>query len=54
MRRIDVYVDESDLAILEDLPESLSEHIRRAIKDYIIKLRGFLASASESEKKDGE
>lgn len=52
MRRIDVYITENQLSFLSTLPGTISEHVRRALDDYIQKMRVAKASASKSKKGD--
>ena len=55
MRRINLYVDETELQYLKTLTGKLSTHIRIAISDYIKKLarEGISSSQSKGSEKDG-
>lgn len=54
MIRINVYVDEKYFNELKDLPGTISENIRFAIKEYIRSQRALNSSASASERKESE
>jgi len=54
MERINVWINKQQSKFLKDLPGTLSEHIRRAIDDYIKALKGVNVSASASKRKGGE
>ena len=55
MQRVNIYLKESHLQFLKELNElSASEHIRRALDQYIDKLQPVKASASLSKKKGGD
>ena len=53
MKRIHIFLDEKQIDFLKELPGKASEHIRRALDEYIYKVRGLNVSASRS-KKEGE
>ena len=53
MVRKHFYIEEKDLDFLDTLPETSSEHIRRAIYEYIQKIKNQNVSESLS-KKGGE
>ena len=50
MIRKDVYLTSEQASFLESQDLSLSEHIRRAIDDYIDKLKALKVSASKSKR----
>lgn len=50
MIRADIYISPEQKLMLATLPGTLSEHIRRAIDEYIEKLKSTTASASQSKK----
>ena len=58
MRRIDLYIDETMYLSLKQLPGSLTEHVPRAIYEYLQKLSSQNVSASKSsayaDKKAGD
>lgn len=49
MKRIDVYIYEAQFDSLTSIPGTLSENIRKAIDDYIQKLKALKVSASQSK-----
>ena len=52
MKRINIYLSESQIDFLKDLNElSISEHVRRSLDLYINKLKPDKSSASLSERK---
>jgi len=53
MKRIDLYINEVNLSFLSTLSGTVSEHIRRAIDEYIEKVKNFKVSSSLS-KEGGE
>lgn len=53
MKRFSFFLKESPVKLLKSIDDlSLSEHIRRAIDDYIMKLRPSKESASDSKRGD--
>ncbi len=50
MRRVNHFLDVKQVEFLEDLPGTISEHIRRAVEQYIDKVKGDKSSASLSKK----
>mgnify|MGYP001566525312 CR=1 FL=1 len=52
MRRIDVYIQENQYYFLVAQPGTLSENIRKAIDDYIQKIKALNVSASQSQRKE--
>jgi len=55
MYRIDMWLPEEDKNFLKTVNEiTISEHIRRAVKEYIQKLKNINVSTSMSEEKGGE
>ena len=52
MRRINVFLYEKQIAFLVGLSGTISEHIRRAIDEYIQNLKALNASASQSKRKE--
>ena len=54
MKRIDAYIHEIQYFFLTSLPGTLSEHIRRALDDYIEKVKALKVSASTSKRKEAE
>ena len=50
MKRINFFIDEQILERLTSLPGTLSEHIRQAIYDYLLKLQKQNISGSTSNK----
>ena len=53
MKRINFLIDDTMLSQLKSIPGTMTEHIRRAIYEYLQKLSALNASASQS-KKGGE
>jgi len=49
MKRINFFLKENLFNYLKALPEPLSEHLRRAVEEYVVKLQGINASASQSK-----
>lgn len=49
MKRIDVYIREDQFYFLTSTPSTLSEHIRKALDDYIEKLK---PTSSQSKSKE--
>ena len=54
MRRVDLYLSQEQVDFLKNLPGTISEHIRKAVDEYIDKLHVVSASASASVKKEVE
>lgn len=54
MIRRHFYLNQEQIDFLKKLPGNISEHIRRAIDDYIEKLKAFNASASQSKRRERE
>lgn len=54
MKRIDAYIHEAQFFFLTTLPGTLSEHIRRALDDYMDKVKALKVSASKSKRKEEE
>lgn len=52
MKRINFFIDETMLMQLKSLPGTLTEHIRRAIYEYLLNLQSQNVSASESKRKE--
>ena len=52
MKRIDGYIREDQFYFIASLKGTQSEHIRFALDDYIQKIKGITASASESKRKE--
>jgi len=52
MKRINLFLDETEIEYLKRLPGTLTEHIRRAIYEYLQKLSTQNVSASQSRKED--
>lgn len=50
MKRVNLLMDEAMFYNLKLLPEGISESIRRAVYEYLLKLASFKVSASESKK----
>lgn len=50
MKRVDFLLDEIKIKFLSSLSGTLSEHLRRAIDDYIEKKKALNVSASKSKK----
>jgi hypothetical protein len=50
MKQIHFYIDEGMLEHLEALPGTLSQHIREALYQYLLKLSQQSVSSSKSEK----
>lgn len=50
MKRIDAYIHEAQFFFITSLAGTLSEHLRRALDDYITKLKANNVSASKSKK----
>lgn len=50
MVRIDLNITKEQLGFLVRMGGTMSEHIRRAIDDYIVKIKGQNASTSPSQK----
>lgn len=53
MERINLFIGVTQLSFLQDLSGHVSEHIRKAIDEYIVKLKNQNATTSPS-KKGGE
>lgn len=53
MKRTNVFLEEEQIEFLRKLPGKVSEHIRRALDEYIYRLKGTDTSTSRS-KKGGE
>ena len=53
MVRFNFFIDEAMLEHLEVLPGTVTEHIRQALYDYLLKLQTHNASASQSTRKEG-
>ena len=49
LKRKDIYITNEQVIFLSELPGTISEHIRRAIDEYIDRLKGSEASASQSK-----
>lgn len=54
MKRIDLYITDEQNDFFTQLEGTFSENIRKALDDYIIKLRQLKTSSSASVRKDGE
>ena len=54
MLRIDLYITDEQHAFLHQLEGTLSENIRKALDDYIIKLRSLRTASSASTRKSGD
>lgn len=54
MKRINAFITEAQFFFLTNLSGTLSEHIRRALDDYMQKLRALNVSSSQSNRKEGE
>ena len=52
MERVNFLLDKQTFQFLKSLSGTVSEHIRRAIDEYIAKLRATNVSASESKRKE--
>ncbi len=52
MERVDFNLGKAQRNFLENLPGTLSEHIRRAIDEYIDRLRFSNVSSSQSKRKE--
>jgi hypothetical protein len=52
MHRINFFIDKGQLEYLENIPLSVSEHIRRAIDEYIQRDRNLNVSSSQSKRGD--
>lgn len=52
MIRVNFLLDESTFNFLKNLPGTISEHIRRAINEYIDKIKAQQISASQSERRE--
>ena len=53
MVRFNFLIDEAMLEHLEALPGTVTEHIRQALYDYLLKLQAHNVSASQSTRKEG-
>jgi hypothetical protein len=55
MKRIDVYVTEEQFYFIGTIRGTLSEHVRRALDDYIakVKVNSISSSASKGVEKNG-
>ena len=49
MKRINLYLSEEHLQFLKDYPGTISEHIREAIDDWIMKKKNINASISPTK-----
>ncbi len=54
MERVDFLLEKAYKKFLEGLPGTLSDHLRRAVDEYIKRLKSDKTSASLSQEKDGE
>ncbi|HZX15000.1 MAG TPA: hypothetical protein VFF49_11450 [Thermodesulfobacteriota bacterium] len=54
MRRINLFIDDKDFSLLEELPGTISETIRIAIREFLQKLYKVNVSASKSKTKESE
>lgn len=54
MHRVNFFISSESMYFLDALPGTLSEHLRRAVDDYIIKIKGTKVSESVSKKKESE
>mgnify|MGYP007071602305 CR=1 FL=1 len=54
MARINLYIETSLFNQLKELPGTLSEHVRIAIREYLARIKEFNASASQSKRKEGD
>lgn len=55
MKRVNIYLKKSQAKFLNEFNGlSISEHVRRAIDQYISKLQPVKASGSQSEGKEGD
>jgi len=52
MKRINLFVDETVFDHYKKLPGTMTEHIRRAMYEYILKLSQVNVSASQSTRKE--
>lgn len=52
MKRINAFITQAQFFFLTALSGTLSEHIRRAIDDYIQKMKNLNVSASQSKRKE--
>lgn len=52
MKRIDVYIYEAQFDSLTSIPGTISENIRKAIDDYVAKVKQLKVSASQSSRKE--
>ena len=50
MVRIDILITKEQFSFLKNIPGTVSEHIRRAIDDYVVKMKGNNASVSPTKK----
>ena len=50
MKRIHIFLEKTQLDFIKKLPGKSSEHIRRALDEYIYRLQGTDVSASRSSK----
>ena len=49
MERVNFFLSPEKVSFLKSLPGTMTEHIRRAIDEYIDRLKGSEASASQSK-----
>lgn len=49
MQRINLFIDDSDYITLKQLPGTLTEHVKQAIKEYLNSLYKVNVSASQSK-----
>jgi len=52
LRRFDFFINEEQVKLLKNLPGNVSEHIRRAIYEYLQKLSEANVSSSASKRGD--